>query len=73
MGLLAYADRGLFAPSKIAAAFRTNSEEVARSAGPVAMPFSPGSVLGRTDPSAARGKGSKVMSKNTPRFGSSLA
>jgi hypothetical protein len=33
MGLLDYADHGLFVPSKIAAAFRTTSEEVARSAG----------------------------------------
>jgi hypothetical protein len=33
MGLTQYADGGLFAPGKIASAFRTTSEEVARSAG----------------------------------------
>ncbi|ALC11614.1 MULTISPECIES: MbcA/ParS/Xre antitoxin family protein [Sphingopyxis] len=33
MGLAQYADGGLFAPSKIAKALRTTSEEVARSAG----------------------------------------
>lgn len=33
MGLLEYTDHGLFAPSKIAAEFRTTSGEVARSAG----------------------------------------
>lgn len=33
MGLSEYTDHGLFAPTKIAAAFRTTSGEVARSAG----------------------------------------
>jgi hypothetical protein len=33
MGLAQYADGGLFAPRKIASAFRTTSEEVARTAG----------------------------------------
>ena len=33
MGLAQYADDGLFAPRKIADAFRTTSEEVARTAG----------------------------------------
>lgn len=33
MGLAQYADEGLFAPAKIAHAFHTTSEEVARSAG----------------------------------------
>lgn len=33
MGLAQYADDGLFAPSKIASALRTTSEEVARTAG----------------------------------------
>ena len=33
MGLAQYADGGLFAPAKIAAALRTTSEEVARTAG----------------------------------------
>jgi hypothetical protein len=33
MGLAQYADDGLFAPRKIAAAFRTTSEEIARTAG----------------------------------------
>lgn len=33
MGLAQYADHGLLAPTKIASAFRTTSEEVARSAG----------------------------------------
>ncbi|NVP55164.1 MbcA/ParS/Xre antitoxin family protein [Mycoplana rhizolycopersici] len=33
MGLAQYADNGLFAPRKIAEAFRTTSEEVARTAG----------------------------------------
>jgi hypothetical protein len=33
MGLAQYADNGIFAPRKIAQAFRTTSEEVARTAG----------------------------------------
>lgn len=33
MGLIQYADDGFFAPRKIADAFRTTSEEVARTAG----------------------------------------
>jgi hypothetical protein len=33
MGLMDYADQGVFAPNKIAMAFHTTSEEVARSAG----------------------------------------
>lgn len=33
MGLAQYVDGGLFAPAKIATAFRTTSEDVARSAG----------------------------------------
>ena len=33
MGLVRYADDGFFAPRKIAEAFRTTSEEVARTAG----------------------------------------
>ncbi|TGQ04923.1 MULTISPECIES: antitoxin Xre/MbcA/ParS toxin-binding domain-containing protein [unclassified Mesorhizobium] len=33
MGLAQYADDGLFAPKKIADAFRTTSEEIARTAG----------------------------------------
>jgi uncharacterized protein (DUF2384 family) len=33
MGLAQYADEGLFAPKKIADAFRTTSEEIARTAG----------------------------------------
>lgn len=33
MGLAQYADNGFFTPSKIAAALRTTSEEVARTAG----------------------------------------
>src|SRR6478752_5251896 len=33
MGLVQYADNGFFAPRKIAEAFRTTSEEVARTAG----------------------------------------
>jgi hypothetical protein len=33
MGLAQYADNGVFAPGKIAQAFRTTSEEVARTAG----------------------------------------
>ncbi|WEX75028.1 MbcA/ParS/Xre antitoxin family protein [Sinorhizobium numidicum] len=33
MGLALYADNGIFAPRKIASAFRTTTEEVARTAG----------------------------------------
>lgn len=33
MGLAQYADKGVFAPRRIAEAFRTTSEEVARTAG----------------------------------------
>src|SRR6478736_795932 len=72
MGLAQYADGGLFAPAKIATAFRTTSEDVARSAG-----------LGRD---AIQRKGRvhsdktqrrlremvEIINKIEPRFGSAL-
>jgi hypothetical protein len=72
MSLAQYADNGLLAPAKIATAFRTTSEEVARSAG-----------LGRDAVQRKERVGSdktqrrlremvEIVNKVEPRFGSAL-
>jgi len=72
MGLLEYADHGLFAPTKIAAAFRTTSEEVARSAG-LGRDAVQRKERVRSDKTQRRlRKMVEVITKTTPRFGSAL-
>lgn len=72
MGLLEYADHGVFAPSKIAAAFRTTSEEVARSAGLGRDAVQRKERL-RSDKTQRRLREMiEVINKTSPRFGSPL-
>ncbi|EQB16292.1 MbcA/ParS/Xre antitoxin family protein [Novosphingobium lindaniclasticum] len=72
MGLLEFADHGLFAPSKIAMAFRTTSEEVARSAGLGRDAVQRKDRI-RSDKTQRRLREMiEVVTKTTPRFGSSL-
>jgi uncharacterized protein (DUF2384 family) len=72
MGLLEYTDHGLFAPSKIAAEFRTTSGEVARSAGLGRDAVQRKERL-RSDKTQRRLREMiEVINKATPRFGSNL-
>jgi hypothetical protein len=72
MSLLEYADHGLFAPGKIAAAFRTTSEEVARSAG-LGRDAVQRKERVRSDKTQRRLREMvEVITKTTPRFGSAL-
>jgi Protein of unknown function (DUF2384). len=72
MSLLEYADHGLFAPSKIAAAFRTTSEEIARSAG-LGRDAVQRKERVRSDKTQRRLREMvEVVTKTTPRFGSAL-
>ncbi|MFS0851469.1 antitoxin Xre/MbcA/ParS toxin-binding domain-containing protein [Novosphingobium panipatense] len=72
MGLLEYADHGLFAPTKIAAAFRTTSEEVARSAG-LGRDAVQRKERVRSDKTQRRLREMvEVITKTAPRFGSAL-
>ena len=72
MGLLDYADHGLFAPTKIATAFRTTSEEVARSAG-LGRDAVQRKERVRSDKTQRRLREMvEVITKTTPRFGSAL-
>jgi len=72
MGLAQYADNGIFAPRKIADAFRTTSEEVARTAG-----LGKDAVQRRDRVSSDRTQRRlremiEVINKVEPRFGSAL-
>lgn len=72
MSLLDYADHGLFAPIKIAAAFRTTSEEVARSAGLGRDAVQRKERL-RSDKTQRRLREMvEIVTKTSPRFGSAL-
>ncbi|MGO4169913.1 hypothetical protein [Novosphingobium sp. YAF33] len=72
MGRLEYTDHGLFAPSKIAAEFRTTSGEVARSAGLGRDAVQRKERL-RSDKTQRRLREMiEVINKATPRFGSNL-
>jgi hypothetical protein len=72
VGLLEYADHGLFAPRKIAAAFRTTSEEVARSAG-LGRDAVQRKERVRSDKTQRRLREMvEVITKATPRFGFAL-
>jgi uncharacterized protein (DUF2384 family) len=72
MSLTQYADDGLFAPGKIATAFRTTSEEVARSAG-LGRDAVQRKDRVRSDKTQRRLRELvEVINKVRPRFGSDL-
>lgn len=72
MGLVQYSDNGLFAPRKIAEAFRTTSEEVARSAGLGRDAVQRKDRI-RSDKTQRRLREMvEVINKVEPRFGSQL-
>lgn len=72
MGLAQYADDGLFAPRKIADAFRTTSEEIARTAGLGKDAIQRKDRL-RSDKTQKRLREMiEVVNKVEPRFGSAL-
>ncbi len=72
MGLAQYADDGLFAPRKIASAFRTTSEEVARTAG-LGRDAVQRKDRVRSDKTQRRLREMvEIVNKAEPRFGSAL-
>jgi hypothetical protein len=72
MGLAQYADEGLFAPGKIAHAFHTTSEEVARSAGLGRDAIQRRDRV-RSDKTQRRLREMvEIINKVEPRFGSAL-
>lgn len=72
MSLLQYADHGMFAPRKIAAALRTTSEEVARTAG-LGRDAVQRQERVRSDKTQRRLREMvEVINKVEPRFGSAL-
>ncbi|MEP9386195.1 antitoxin Xre/MbcA/ParS toxin-binding domain-containing protein [Mesorhizobium sp. KR9-304] len=72
MGLTQYSDGGLFAPNKIAAAFRTTSEEVARTAG-LGKDAVQRKDRVRSDKTQRRLREMvEIVNKVEPRFGSAL-
>ena len=72
MGLMQYSDDGFFAPRKIADAFRTTSEEVARTAG-LGRDAVQRKDRVRSDKTQRRLREMvEVINKVEPRFGSTL-
>ena len=72
MGLVQYSDNGFFAPRKIADAFRTTSEEVARTAG-LGKDAVQRKDRVRSDKTQRRLREMiEVINKVEPRFGSQL-
>ena len=72
MGLVQYSDNGFFAPRKIAEAFRTTSEEVARTAGLGRDAVQRKDRI-RSDKTQRRLREMvEVINKVAPRFGSQL-
>lgn len=72
MGLAQYADDGVFAPKKIADAFRTTSEEIARTAG-LGKDAVQRRDRVRSDKTQRRLREMiEVLNKVEPRFGSAL-
>lgn len=72
MGLTQYSDNGIFAPRKIAAAFRTTSEEVARTAG-LGKDAVQRKDRVRSDRTQRRLREMvEIINKVEPRFGSAL-
>ena len=72
MGLAQYADRGLFAPQKIARAFRTTSEEVAHSAGLGRDAVQRKTRVGSDKTQRRLREMMEIVNKAEPRFGSAL-
>jgi hypothetical protein len=72
MGLAQYTDKGIFVPSKIAQAFRTTSEEVARTAG-LGKDAVQRKDRVRSDKTQRRLREMvEIVNKVEPRFGSAL-
>jgi Protein of unknown function (DUF2384) len=72
MGLAQYADNGIFAPRKIASAFRTTSEEIARTAGLGRDAIQRKDRI-RSDKTQRRLREMiEIVNKVEPRFGSAL-
>jgi hypothetical protein len=72
MGLIQYSDEGFFAPRKIAAAFRTTSEEVARTVG-LGKDAVQRKDRVRSDRTQRRLREMiEIINKTEPRFGSGL-
>ena len=72
MGLVLYADDGFFAPRKIAEAFRTTSEEVARTAG-LGRDAVQRKERVRSDKTQRRLREMvEIINKVEPRFGSAM-
>ena len=72
MGLAQYADDGLFAPRKIASAFRTTSEEVARTAGLGRDAVQRKDRVGSAKTQRRLREMIEIINKAEPRFGSAL-
>jgi uncharacterized protein (DUF2384 family) len=72
MGLAQYADDGLFAPKKIAEAFRTTSDEIARTAGLGKDAVQRRDRVGSDRTQRRLRELVEVVNKVEPRFGSAL-
>lgn len=72
MAVTQYADKGLFAPNKMAAAFRTTAEEIARTAG-LGKDAVQRKDRVKSDKTQRRLREmAEVLNKVEPRFGSAL-
>ncbi len=72
MGLAQYAEKGLFAPGRIAAALRTTSDEVARSAGLGRDAVQRKDRVQSTKTQRRLREMVEIINKVEPRFGSAL-
>jgi hypothetical protein len=72
MGLAQYSDNGLFAPRKIADAFRTTSEEIARTAGLGKDAVQRKDRVGSDKTQRRLREMIEIVNKVEPRFGSAL-
>ncbi|MBI1621322.1 antitoxin Xre/MbcA/ParS toxin-binding domain-containing protein [Aquamicrobium zhengzhouense] len=72
MGLAQYADDGFFSPRKIAAALRTTSEEIARSAGLGRDAIQRKERLHSDKTQRRLREVTEIINKVEPRFGSAL-
>jgi hypothetical protein len=72
MGLAQYADGGVFAPRRIAEAFRTTSEEIARTAGLGKDAIQRKDRVGSDKTQRRLREMIEVINKVEPRFGSAL-
>jgi len=72
MGLAQYADDGLFSPRKIAAALRTTSEEIARTAGLGKDAIQRKDRISSDKTQRRLREMTEIVNKVEPRFGSAL-